>query len=464
MAGTTGMLRDRAETIGAFFVLLDLTGLSLAVVAAYRIRAAISPDFPNLGDYVPMFGFLVSIWLMLLYWFGLYDQPRGGEIKTDAWGLLKVTVAGFLLGGALIFGLKLSFVSRLLVGIFALTAFGLLALERAILRRIVARTAAAERSVLVIGQGRRVDEIRRILEAERHWGVRLVEPAETLVHLDPRETAFALSKLLTTTVVDEVIFAVTPAELAHVEPALLACERLGVPAHVSLEMEALQLARAVSNELRGIPLLTFTTTPFDQGHLLVKRVLDIAGAAALLVLLAPLMLLTALAVKLTSRGPIFFRQVRSGANGRTFTMYKFRSMCDGAEAMQGQLAGANEVSGPVFKMRNDPRLTAIGSVLRRSSFDELPQLWNVLWGEMSLVGPRPPIPAEVLQYETWQRRRLSMKPGLTCLWQVSGRSEIADFDRWMRLDLEYIDRWSLWLDAEILVKTLPAVLGGRGAA
>ncbi|PYR93204.1 MAG: hypothetical protein DMF84_09400 [Acidobacteria bacterium] len=174
--------------------------------------------------------------------------------------------------------------------------------------------------------------------------------------------------------------------------------------------------------------------------------------------------LIALAVKLTSRGPVLFKQVRAGANGRPFVMHKFRSMCEGAESLQAELAGANEMSGPVFKIRNDPRLTPLGRFLRRSSFDELPQLWNVLRGEMSLVGPRPPVPSEVIRYEAWQRRRLSMKPGLTCLWQVSGRSEIADFDQWMKLDLQYIDSWSLTLDLQILARTVPAVVTGRGAA
>jgi exopolysaccharide biosynthesis polyprenyl glycosylphosphotransferase len=458
------MLQERAETIGALFCLADLAVLVLSVEAAYLIRQGISHDLTDFGDYVPMFGFLVSIWLILLYRFRLYDQPRGGRAIDDAIGLLKVSVAGFLVGGALIFGLKLHFVSRLLVAIFALTAFLLLALERGLLRSLVARTAAAERSVLVVGRGKRVAEIRGILRAEQYWGVRLVEPDLPLVHLDPRETAFAVTKLLTDTVVDEVIFAVTPAELAHIESALLACERLGVPTHVSLEMENLRVAKAISNELRGLPLLTFTTTPVEQGHLLAKRVIDVVASVALIVLLAPLMLLMGTLVKLTSRGPVFFRQVRSGANGRTFVMYKFRSMCENAEALQTRLAGANEMSGPVFKIRNDPRLTPIGVFLRRSSLDELPQLWNVLKGEMSLVGPRPPLPSEVLRYESWQRRRLSMKPGLTCLWQIQGRSELADFDNWMRLDLEYIDSWSLALDLRILAKTLPAVLSGRGAA
>jgi exopolysaccharide biosynthesis polyprenyl glycosylphosphotransferase len=459
------MLRDRAETVGALFYVVDFCGLVVSALVAYALRSAFGAGFPEITDYLPLLGFMIAIWSMLMYRFGLYDRPRGGSVQDDILALIKVSIFGFFFAGALIFGLKLHFVSRLLVGIFALVTFVVLALERTIVRSLVARTAASERSVLVVGRGTQVHEIRGILQDEQHWGVRIIEPpVDEVMCANPSDTAAAISRLLTTTVVDEVIFAVAPLELAHIEPSLLVCERLGVKAHVSVAMGRLQLAKAVSNELGGLPLLTFTTTPFDARHLLMKRALDVAGSFVLLALLAPLMAVIAIAVKLTSRGPVFFKQVRAGSNGRPFVMYKFRSMCDGAEALQVQLAAANEMSGPVFKMRNDPRLTPIGRLLRRTSFDELPQLWNVLKGEMSLVGPRPPVPAEVVHYESWQRRRLSMKPGLTCLWQINGRSQIADFENWMRLDLQYIDNWSLALDVRILLKTVPVVLSGRGAA
>jgi lipopolysaccharide/colanic/teichoic acid biosynthesis glycosyltransferase len=183
----------------------------------------------------------------------------------------------------------------------------------------------------------------------------------------------------------------------------------------------------------------------------------------LIFLLSPVFLLIALLVKLSSPGPVFFSQRRIGLNGRIFRMYKFRSMYLGAEEELERLRSANEMSGPVFKMRNDPRVTAIGKVLRRFSLDELPQLWNVLRGDMSLVGPRPPVPGEVSEYERHSRRRLSMRPGLTCTWQVSGRNEIADFASWVELDLEYIDNWSLGRDFVLLFRTIPAVLFGTGA-
>ncbi len=202
--------------------------------------------------------------------------------------------------------------------------------------------------------------------------------------------------------------------------------------------------------------------PVSRAYLAVKRFIDVVGASLALILTFPLMLLTALAVKLESPGPVFFSHVRLGAGGRPFRFYKFRSMCDEAESLQGALQGMNEVTGPVFKIRSDPRVTAIGRIIRKASIDELPQLWHVLAGHMSLVGPRPPVPEEVARYEPWMLARLTAKPGLTCIWQVSGRSDLP-FDQWVELDIEYAHTRSLWLDLKILALTIPAVITGRGA-
>ena len=211
------------------------------------------------------------------------------------------------------------------------------------------------------------------------------------------------------------------------------------------------------------PLLTFSTTPLNEDLLLLKRVVDFGMALVFLAVLSPLLLLVALAVKLTSRGPVFHHQMRSGLGGRKFRLFKFRSMRADAETMRGGLEPLNEMDGPVFKIRNDPRLTPLGRFMRRFSLDELPQLVNILKGEMSFVGPRPPLPEEVERYEPWQRRRLRMQPGLTCLWALAGRNQL-NFERWMELDLEYIDNWSPALDWKILLKTIPVVLLGRGAS
>jgi len=250
---------------------------------------------------------------------------------------------------------------------------------------------------------------------------------------------------------------------SEVEKAILICETEGVEVWLIADFVKTSIARATMDDFHGKPLLVFRTTPDLSWQLVCKRLIDVFGALFGLMVVGPLVMLpVAVIIKLTSAGPILFRQQRSGLHGRLFTMFKFRSMVDNAEMLRVELETYNEMSGPVFKMKEDPRVTPIGRIIRKTSIDELPQLWNVLIGDMSLVGPRPPIPTEVQKYDPWHRRRLSMKPGLTCLWQVGGRNRIG-FEEWMKLDLEYIDNWSLWLDFRILIRTIPVVLSGIGA-
>jgi len=272
-----------------------------------------------------------------------------------------------------------------------------------------------------------------------------------------------MGRILEGHVIDEVVFAVSRERLDAVEDAAVLCDEQGVSVKVMLDFFAKRIAKLTVEEVDGIPVLAFASTPTDPGALVVKRIFDVVVSAALLAVLAPWLLLVALAVKLDSPGPILFRQRRVGLNGREFWLYKFRSMYEDAEARRAALEHRNEIqNGPAFKLSDDPRITRVGRVLRKTSFDEVPQFWNVLKGEMSVVGPRPPIPDEVRRYQRWQRRRLSVKPGLTCTWQVSNRHQL-DFQQWMELDLRYIDNWSLWHDLEIVVRTIPAVLLGKGA-
>lgn len=250
----------------------------------------------------------------------------------------------------------------------------------------------------------------------------------------------------------------------QVTPVLLACSNEGIEVLVRPGLSTLPSPHVSVDQLGGEAVLYYRAQSAPLSHLLVKQVVDYTLASLLLVLLSPLLVLIAVAVKLTSPGPVLYRQVRSGLNGRSFLMLKFRSMRSDAEQRQAELAARNEMRGPVFKVTNDPRVTPLGRLLRRHSLDELPQLWNVLRGEMSLVGPRPLPIEEVKRFDReTHRRRLSVKPGLTCLWQIGGRNEIADFADWVRLDLAYIDQWSLWLDFKILLATIPAALFGRGA-
>jgi exopolysaccharide biosynthesis polyprenyl glycosylphosphotransferase len=327
------------------------------------------------------------------------------------------------------------------------------------------------RTVVLTGTGPRALALAQFLEAHPHWGFRVIgyldDGAGGAITRDGRWKKLGavsdLAALLAREVIDEVIFIVERGKLEEFEEAMLVAEQHGVRSHVALDLFPHVIARPVLEELDGVPLLTFTTVPSNPVLLAGKRLIDVLISVVLIVATLPLQLLAAAAIKLTTRGPALFRQTRCGLNARPFRLVKFRTMIDGAEERLSEVSHLNEMSGPVFKSARDPRLTIVGKILRRFSIDELPQLWNVLRGDMSLVGPRPPLPEEVARYEAWQRRRLSMKPGLTCLWQISGRNEIPDFDRWMALDLKYIDTWTPLLDFKILMLTVPIVLTGKGA-
>jgi exopolysaccharide biosynthesis polyprenyl glycosylphosphotransferase len=269
-----------------------------------------------------------------------------------------------------------------------------------------------------------------------------------------------LSRILDEEAVDDVVI-VAGSNLAAVQRTIGVCEEVGVTVHIPGSFFNAELSRPHLEAFFDIPMLTFTSRPYNPVSLGIKRFLDIAGAAVLLLIAAIPMLVIAVVIKATSRGPVIFRQRRAGLYGRSFAMYKFRSMIARAEAQKADLIARNEADGPAFKMGRDPRITPFGRFLRKYSLDELPQLWNVLKGDMSLVGPRPPLPKEIASYRRWQRRRLSMRPGLTCIWQVNDRRHDS-FDRWMQDDLDYIDHWSLWLDLKIALKTLPAVFKGTG--
>jgi exopolysaccharide biosynthesis polyprenyl glycosylphosphotransferase len=248
-----------------------------------------------------------------------------------------------------------------------------------------------------------------------------------------------------------------------VETIVRHCEEQGIVVRVQTELSNLRVARSYLDELEGVPVVTIQSGPQDDWQLLLKRLIDIAGSIVLLLALAPIFIAVACLIKLDSPGPVFFAQERVGFNKRRFRLLKFRTMQDGSDQQQQSLEHLNEAEGPVFKIKNDPRVTRLGQFLRRFSIDELPQLINVFKGDMSLVGPRPLPVRDVARIDSqWHKRRFSIKPGITCLWQVNGRSNIG-FNDWVRMDLDYIDKWSLGLDFKILILTIPAVFRGRGA-
>jgi exopolysaccharide biosynthesis polyprenyl glycosylphosphotransferase len=288
---------------------------------------------------------------------------------------------------------------------------------------------------------------------------------EVLAQLALNETSIPrLLELLHEQFVNGVIISAKHSYFEQVESVLQACEMEGVEAWLVADFFKTQIFRRSFDDFYGRPVLVFRTTPEASWQGVIKQIMDFVGAFLALSLAAIPLAIIGLIIKITSRGPVLFRQQRSGLNGAPFTIYKFRTMVTNAEQLQHELAAMNEMKGPVFKVTKDPRITGIGKFLRKYSIDEWPQFFNVLRGEMSLVGPRPLPVNEVKRFNDMaHRRRLSVKPGLTCLWQVSGRNQITDFRDWVRLDLEYIDNWSLWLDCKILWWTVPTVLAGTGA-
>lgn len=459
-------MNQKARAIGIAAAFSDLFLLVAAYLGAYELRYRMGwlPGLLGWDRYLLLPILAAPAWLLLGHFTGSYTgKPRrlSREIASLAW-----TAAGTgLVLAASAFLLKQQHQSRPLMVVYMAFAFAQAVGLRLALRLLAVGRPDRRARVIVVGGGEQLEEACRSLASRRDAEVvGAITIAGTSLppgirNLGPLGGA---EGILRGEVVDEVVFVIPGSHLQEIEQAFLAAEDLGLTTKLSLGFLPARRSRIDYEEWQGSSFLSFSTAPAHPVALASKRAFDLAVSVTALILTAPLFLLIALAIKADSRGPVFFGQVRSGLNGRRFTLWKFRSMVTDAEKQLSGLQEKNEMSGPVFKMADDPRVTRIGRVLRKTSLDELPQFWNVFLGQMSVVGPRPPLPSEVARYERWQRRRLSVKPGITCIWQVSGRNEI-DFEDWMKLDLAYIDQWSLWLDVKILLRTVPAVLFGKGA-
>jgi exopolysaccharide biosynthesis polyprenyl glycosylphosphotransferase len=462
--------------VKAVFGLIDSILVALAFVAAYQTRARLhfsTAFFSVFYIDFPIAALLLVVALLCFlaigYWFNIYEKLDSAHPSV----VLRDTLRQCVLGAI---GLVLAeYVLRLDLSRFFVVTFGIYAWMLLCLFRInAARAIGAVRRrfgsthfVMVVGSSERARLLGEALERSEDYGVRLVgflDEAPGHIQLSRAYEQFPLSRLpelLRQHVIDEIIFAVDSGKLGEMEEVFLRCDEEGVRTRVVVDFFPHVNSQVYLDRLGTVPLLTFSAAPHDEIRLLLKRGTDVAAAAVALVLLSPFMLLIALLIRLTSPGPAIFRQERCGLNGRRFVFYKFRSMCDNAEELKASLTHLNRKS-TAFKIPNDPRLTPVGRFLRKFSIDEWPQLWNVLKGEMSLVGPRPAVPEEVELYQTWQRRRLRMRPGLTCLWALAGRDGL-DFDTWMRMDMQYIDNWSLELDLKIILGTIPRVITGWGA-
>ncbi len=403
------------------------------------------------------------LWLLAARVIRQYDATNGrgfvGDLVLTL--VMVITVSGVLFAASILLG-------HAEVERFAAVWVPSVLVARAIVIGPRLRAARPVDAVLVVGVGPlgRVTG-KEIAESGRSvLGYLRFEDEEPHAHLRATVlgTAGHLENVLKERVVDEVYLAATADEhAAAVQDSIRTCERFGTPFALPAFAYRLTRARPVGPLGHGDGYAHFLSVRQKPLQLWLKRFFDLVASGGALALLSPLLVGVAVAVKVTSRGPVFFRQERVGLHGRTFYMLKYRSMVADAEAQKAKLLAHNEQAGPVFKMKRDPRVTAVGRFIRKFSIDELPQLVNVLRGDMSIVGPRPPLPSEVRRYQAWQRRRLSVRPGLTCVWQVSGRNEIS-FEEWMLLDMRYIDHWSLAQDFNLILRTVPVVLTGRGAS
>jgi len=415
---------------------------------------------------------LLPVWGVAFYWSGTNDYRP--SYRRVAWRYARAVVIGLGLLVVAQFLFRLMFISRSFVAMFAVLQLVTLVFGRIVLMetvKIARRRSGDGHRVVIVGANERGVAFARSLDGQSPFSIKVLgfvsAPGES-GHPDARPNlgyVGSLAALLDRQPVDEVVFTVPGRHPEILRDAMASCEVRGVDVLVDLPPTVPSKGTMAIANITGFdfPLLNLRRTPTSEARLAAKRILDFTGAAIGILLTGPIMLIAAIAIRVTDPGPVLFRQVRAGRNGRTFTMLKFRSMVMDAEKRKAELMHLNEMDGPVFKIQRDPRITAVGRFIRKTSIDELPQLFNILVGDMSLVGPRPPLPSEVDQYETWQRRRLSVKPGLTGMWQVSGRNQI-DFDEWMKMDLEYIDNWSLWLDIKIILKTVPAVVLRSGAS
>ena len=414
---------------------------------------------------------VVPYWVSLLRFFAIYESQRLEGIAGLLRKILSVQVTGAATMGAVLWMLGQS--SRLpQFGLFVGIGTLVLLLERATLYlflHILRRHGFDSRNVCVIGSRDSAAGIDERFRSNPEWGLRVtcagvgaIEHRQYVRFPNGEPISTSLEELLRTQVVDEILI-VLPAEALPREKATVTlCAEYGVLGRVLLDSGRLELNQPHLEVFSGETTITVGKVPGDSPAAIWKRIIDIVLGTATLVLLSPVMLISALLVKLSSPGPIIFKQSRAGLHGRSFLMYKFRTMVDGAEGMLRSVAHRSVTGGPMFKDRADLRLTPFGMFLRRFSIDELPQLFNVIRGDMSLVGPRPLPLHEAASISGVHRRRFSMRPGITCLWQVNGRSNV-EFSKWMSYDLQYVDGWSLWLDAKLLVRTIPAVLSGKGA-
>lgn len=427
----------------------------------------------SISEYLFVLFIIVPLWCFMLYFNGMYRSMRTKTFLEILWIIMKSAVFTFLAFGTVVFLLRLELISRLLFIIFVMVSLAFILGEKIVIFSYlhhIRKRGLNFRRLLVVGTGRRASSFIHKTQSHPEWGFDILgviddEPGRGVKKVDGLDVIGDLEdipEILHKYGVDEVVFVVPRSRLTHLEKSIYDCEIEGVKATVAVDLFDLKIAKARPTELDGIPLVTYETTVAKEWELFIKRTIDVILSGFGIFILGPFLLIISILIKLTSPGPILFKQERVGLNGRRFMIYKFRTMSKEGQEKLSDVDIYTEIYEEKYKNKKLQYVMPVGKILRKVSFDELPQLFNVFLGHMSLVGPRPTVPEEVIQYKAWHRRRFSMRPGMTCLWQIQGRREIQ-FNEWMKLDLEYLDNWSIWLDLKILAKTIPAVLFGTGA-
>ena len=471
-----------SNMVQACDILIMLLCFGLATITVSHIFSKLSlGEFLSLRiriQNVIIFLGILLLWHQVLASFGIYGSRRLSRRRDEALDISKATLLGSLLMYATALIFHVTMMNYIFVGVFWGSVTFITVASRVVVRSVLRQFRMRGknlRDMLIVGTNDEAVQLARKIETSPWLGYRIVGfvdeewPGLEKFHQHGYSLSCDLDHLrefLRANVVDEVVVTL-PMRSKHSHASEIArlCEEQGIFLRFASNIFNLKHGRAQAEDFDGASHITHSTGNASEGWpMIIKRAVDFTVALVLIVILSPLLLVTAIIIKLTSPGPVLFLQKRLGLNKRRFHICKFRTMVADAEVRMKEVEHLNEQSGPVFKIKNDPRITPVGKFLRRTSIDELPQLFNVLKGEMSLVGPRPMAVRDYEGFsEDWQRRRFSVRPGITCLWQVLGRNSIP-FEKWMELDLQYIDRWSLWLDLEILLRTIPAVLKGSGAA
>lgn len=452
------MLKENSTIFKLFIVVLDIFILLIAFWLAYRLRLVWNvnnlPVFP-LNRYVNILYVSIPVTIVMLFRAGIYSSIWSMSLISVLFRTLIPVVGASILSAAFLFLTKAAYFSRFFFGAYVCIASFMLMAEKLILKLVqiyFARHGIGLKNVLILGEGRKLDQLVKTIKESPASGKNI----KAILPMDHCVTK-KLPEYLGGEIIDEVFiaFSRTRKQIVDIGKILQTIEEYGKPIKVLVNLdEVLRFSKIDFLKINELPVLVFYSKTMDPDLLLMKRLIDIAGAVAGLFFTMLVFPFIALAIKLDSPGPVIFAQERVGLNGRRFKLYKFRSMFVDAEERKKELMKINELKGPVFKISSDPRVTRVGRILRKTSLDELPQFWNVFIGDMSLVGTRPPTPEEVEEYKAWHYRRISIKPGLTGMWQVSGRNRVKDFDKIVALDIQYIQNWSLWLDFKIICKTI----------